>query len=50
MAASVNGKPQVGSLAPTFDAVTDEDRTLRFQDLKGKWVVLYWYPKDDTPG
>jgi len=39
-----------GDLAPDFTATTDDGSTLRLHDLKGKWVVLYWYPKDATPG
>jgi thioredoxin-dependent peroxiredoxin len=42
--------PAEGTLAPDFTALTDDGRTLRLQDLRGKWVVLYWYPKDATPG
>jgi thioredoxin-dependent peroxiredoxin len=41
---------RVGDMAPDFTAKTDEDRTLHLRELQGKWVVLYWYPKDDTPG
>jgi thioredoxin-dependent peroxiredoxin len=42
--------PSVGDSAPDFTATTDDGGTLRLQDLRGKWVVLYWYPKDATPG
>ena len=42
--------PTEGAIAPEFTAVTDDGSTLRLRDLRGKWVVLYWYPKDDTPG
>ena len=41
---------EVGDMAPNF---TLEDQTNSMQslsDYKGKWVVLYFYPKDDTPG
>ena len=39
-----------GNKAPDF-AVTDaEGNTIRLKDLRGKKVVLYFYPKDDTPG
>ena len=41
---------QVGDLAPDFTAPTDAGATLRLSDLRGKRVVLYFYPKDDTPG
>jgi peroxiredoxin Q/BCP len=39
-----------GQSAPDFAAQTDENKTLRLKDLRGKWVVLYWFPKADTPG
>lgn len=41
---------KVGDLAPDFTAVTDTGATIRLSDLRGKRVVLYFYPKDDTPG
>ncbi len=40
----------VGDKAPDFSAATDGGGTLGLKDLKGKKVVLYFYPKDDTPG
>ena len=39
-----------GSKAPDFDAPTDGGGSLKLSALKGKKVVLYFYPKDDTPG
>ncbi len=41
---------QVGSLAPHFSAKTHEGGTFNLFERKGKWTVLYFYPKDDTPG
>ncbi len=41
---------QPGDSAPDFTAATDSGATLRLSDLRGKRVVLYFYPKDDTPG
>ena len=41
---------QVGDSAPDFTAATDSGATVRLSDLRGKRVVLYFYPKDDTPG
>jgi peroxiredoxin Q/BCP len=41
---------QVGDKAPNFDLMSDDDKQVRLKDLKGKTVVLYFYPKDDTPG
>lgn len=40
----------VGSKAPAFDLPTDADGRIKLADLRGKKVVLYFYPKDDTPG
>ena len=39
-----------GQPAPDFELATDEGETVRLSDLRGKRVVLYFYPKDDTPG
>lgn len=41
---------KIGDKAPDFSALTDTGETLALADLKGKKVVLYFYPKDDTPG
>jgi peroxiredoxin Q/BCP len=40
----------VGDKAPDFDLPTDGDGQLSLKSLKGKAVVLYFYPKDSTPG
>ena len=39
-----------GDTAPDFTAPTDGGGTISLKKLKGKKVVLYFYPKDDTPG
>lgn len=39
-----------GDLAPDFQAQTSAGDNVRLADLKGKEVVLYFYPRDDTPG
>ena len=39
-----------GQEAPDFELETDEGGTVRLSDLRGKAVVLYFYPRDDTPG
>jgi peroxiredoxin Q/BCP len=39
-----------GSPAPDFTAKTDSGETVTLSSLRGKPVVLYFYPKDDTPG
>jgi peroxiredoxin Q/BCP len=48
--AAAAGVPAVGSLAPEFALPDQAGRTVRLADFRGKWVVLYFYPKDDTPG
>ena len=40
----------VGDAAPDFDLAADGGGRVRLSDLSGKTVVLYLYPKDDTPG
>ncbi len=41
---------EIGSPAPSFTLPTDSNGTITLSDLKGKKVVLYFYPKDNTPG
>ena len=41
---------KVGDPAPDFSAETDDGTTLTLASLRGKKVILYFYPKDDTPG
>lgn len=42
--------PEVGQPAPDFEVKTDSGETVKLSDFKGKRVVLYFYPKADTPG
>jgi thioredoxin-dependent peroxiredoxin len=42
--------PNEGAPAPAIQATTDKGETFRLADQKGKSVVLYFYPKADTPG
>jgi len=42
--------PSEGDPAPDFALPSDDGRTIALNDLRGKKVVLYFYPKDDTPG
>ncbi|MDQ7859767.1 MAG: thioredoxin-dependent thiol peroxidase [Armatimonadota bacterium] len=42
--------PTVGDRAPEFSAETDAGTRVSLRDFRGKKVVLYFYPKDDTPG
>jgi peroxiredoxin Q/BCP len=39
-----------GTQAPDFELATDDGGRVRLSDLRGKPVVLYFYPRDDTPG
>lgn len=41
---------EIGSKAPEFCAKNQDDVEIHSRDLKGKWIVLYFYPKDLTPG
>lgn len=42
--------PQVGQAAPAFTLPSQEGATIGLNDYHGKWVVLYFYPKDMTQG
>ena len=39
-----------GEIAPDFTLRDQEGQPVKLSDQRGKWVVLYFYPKDDTPG
>jgi peroxiredoxin Q/BCP len=39
-----------GMPAPPFEGVDQNGNSIRLQDLRGRKVILYFYPKDDTPG
>jgi peroxiredoxin Q/BCP len=41
---------EAGSPAPDFELAADDGSTVRLRDLRGRKVILYFYPKDDTPG
>ncbi len=42
--------PTVGSVAPDFTLSSQEGKKVSLHDYRGQWVVLYFYPKDMTPG
>lgn len=42
--------PEEGSKAPDFTLSADDGKKVSLGDFQGKYVVLYFYPKDDTPG
>jgi peroxiredoxin Q/BCP len=41
---------EVGSVSPDFCLSNQDDVEICSRDLRGKWIVLYFYPKDSTPG
>ena len=42
--------PQVGQNAPEFTLPSQDGSPVNIKDFYGKWVVLYFYPKDNTTG
>lgn len=42
--------PKVGEAAPDFKLMDQDGESHQLKDFAGKWLVLYFYPKDDTPG
>ena len=44
------GAFQLGDAAPEFQALATNDKEIKLSNLKGRWVVLYFYPKSFTPG
>src|SRR5713101_4212995 len=50
LALAFSGPPEVGKPAPEFTLKSNEGKTVNLKDYKGKWVVLYFYPKDFTSG
>jgi len=47
---SASNEPAVGVAAPDFTLHSQEGKPVSLHDFKGKWVVLYFYPKDFTTG
>ena len=41
---------KVGDQAPDFETVNDQNEKVKLSDFRGKKVVMYFYPKDNTPG
>ena len=50
MSKSSGGELKTGQKAPDFTVMNDKGEKVKLADFKGKKVVLYFYPKDDTPG
>lgn len=40
----------LGNSIPDFEALSTGDKTIRLSDYQGKYIVIYFYPKDNTPG
>ena len=40
----------IGDTIPDFCLPNQDEEEICFRDIKGKWIVLYFYPKDNTPG
>jgi peroxiredoxin Q/BCP len=49
-AAGAEPVPQAGTEAPPFTLPSQDGKPVSLKDLRGKWVVLYFYPKDGTSG
>jgi peroxiredoxin Q/BCP len=47
---AASGVPPVGTPAPDFTLPNERNEPIHLADFRGKQVVLYFYPKDDTPG
>ena len=48
--AAASNAPAIGTAAPDFTLNSQENKAVSLHDFKGKWVVLYFYPKDFTTG
>lgn len=44
------GLPKIGNLAPNFTLLSQDEKEISLKDFRGKYVVLYFYPKAMTPG
>jgi len=42
--------PRAGDAAPPFATTDDAGAQVSLEDFRGRWVALFFYPKDDTPG
>jgi peroxiredoxin Q/BCP len=50
ISSAASGAPAVGATAPDFTLKSQESKAISLHDFRGKWVVLYFYPKDFTSG
>ncbi len=46
----MNQIPQPGQMAPNFSTIDQDGKMVNLNDFGGQWIVLYFYPKDGTPG
>jgi peroxiredoxin Q/BCP len=49
-AAAKRNLPAVGDEAPAFELPDQDGKSRTLSEFRGKWLVLYFYPRDDTPG
>src|SRR5437868_10212553 len=49
-AAAIQQQPEAGKPAPDFSLTTGDGSQVSLKDYRGKWIVLYFYPKDFTSG
>jgi thioredoxin-dependent peroxiredoxin len=47
---AAGGMPAIGQTAPEFSLPSQDGTSVSLKDFRGQWVVLYFYPKDNTPG
>jgi len=50
MAAETEKKLKIGAKAPAFTLPDQDDKPVKLSEYAGNWLVLYFYPNDDTPG
>jgi len=50
MMVTVNAAPSVGSVAPDFQLLDQHSKLHTLNNYRGQWLILYFYPKDNTPG
>src|SRR5438874_9404714 len=48
--AATQTQPEIGKAAPDFSLTTGDGSQVSLKDYRGKWIVLYFYPKDFTSG
>ena len=50
LSSAASEAPTVGQTAPTFTLPSQDGSAVSLEQFRGKWVLLYFYPKDNTPG